>query len=155
MLKMILCGAATLAIAVPPAMAAPNPDAFRKDVDRFMESEMKAEQVPGTAVAVIHKGQVLMAKGYGRATLEFDVPVTADTLFQSGSVGKMFTSVAVMRLVEQGRIRLDDPVSKYLAGAPESWRGMTVRHLMTHTAGVANLGDDFYTGKDFSDETYI
>lgn len=155
MLKMILCGAATLAIAVPPAMAAPNPDAFRKDVDRFMESEMKAEQVPGTAVAVIHKGQVLMAKGYGRATLEFDVPVTADTLFQSGSVGKMFTSVAVMRLVEQGRIRLDDPVSKYLAGAPESWRGITVRHLMTHTAGVANLGDDFYTGKDFSDETYI
>lgn len=155
MLKIILCAVVTLAISAPAVMAAPNPDAFRKDVDRFMESEMKAEQVPGAAVAVVYKGQVVLAKGYGRATLEFDVPVTTDTLFQSGSVGKMFTSVAVMRLVEQGRMRLDDPVSNYLPAAPVSWRAMTVRHLMTHTSGVANLGGEFYAGKDFSDETYI
>ncbi len=155
MLKIILCAAVTLTASVPAVMAAPNPDEFRKNVDRFVESEMKAEQVPGAAVAVVYKGQVVMAKGYGRATLEFDVPVGTDTLFQSGSVGKMFTSVAVMRQVEQGRMRLDDPVSKYLPDAPASWRTMTVRQLMNHTSGVANLGGEFYAGKDFSDETYI
>ncbi|MBY8826227.1 serine hydrolase domain-containing protein [Sphingomonas colocasiae] len=146
---------ATLAIAAPPAMAAPPTDLFRDQVDRFIESEMKSEQVPGAAVAVIHKGQVVIAKGYGRATVEFDVPVTTDTMFQSGSVGKMFTAAAVMLQVEQGKMRLDDPVSKYLPGAPASWRAMTVRHLMTHTSGVANLDGAFYGGKDFSDETYI
>ncbi len=155
MLKMILCAAATMAVSVPALMAAPNPDEFRRNVDRFVESEMKAEQVPGAAVAVVYKGQVVMAKGYGRATLEFDVPVSTDTLFQSGSVGKMFTAVAVMRQVEQGRMGLDDPVSKYLPDAPVSWRSMTVHQLLTHTSGVANLGGAFYAGKDFSDETYI
>lgn len=155
MLKTILCAAVTLTVSVPTAMAAPNPDEFRKNVDRFVESEMKAEQVPGAAVAVVYRGQVVMAKGYGRATLEFDVPVTTDTLFQSGSVGKMFTAVAVMRLVEQGKMRLDDPVSKYLPDAPASWGAMTIRHLMTHTSGVADLGAEFYAGKEFSDETYI
>jgi len=155
MLRTILCAVAAFAVSAPAAVAAPNPDEFRSNVDRFVESEMKAEHVPGAAVAVIYKGQIVLAKGYGRATLEFDVPVSTDTLFQSGSVGKMFTSVAVMRQVEQGKMQLDDPVSKYLPDAPASWRTMTVRHLMTHTSGVANLGGEFYTGKDFSDETYI
>jgi CubicO group peptidase (beta-lactamase class C family) len=155
MLRTILCAVAALAASTPAAMAAPNPEDFRRNVDRFVESEMKAEQIPGAAVAVVYQGQVVLAKGYGLATLEFDVPVTTDTLFQSGSVGKMFTAVAVMRQVEQGKMGLDDPVSKYLPDAPASWRAMTIRHLMTHTSGVANLGAEFYAGKDFSDETYI
>lgn len=156
MLRLITgpCALAMLCIA-PPAIAAPDLNIFAKQVDSFVEAEMQTEKVPGVAVAVLHKGEIVIAKGYGRATLEHDVPVTRKTIFQSGSVGKMFTAAAVMTQVEAGKIGLDDPVGKYLPGAPASWRSITVRHLLGHTSGISDYTGGIDYRRDYSDEELV
>ena len=138
-----------------PAVAAPDLDTFRKELDSFVETQMRTDQVPGVAVAVLQNGEIVVAKGYGEANVEHDVPVTADTIFQSGSVGKMFTAVAVMRQVEQGKMGLDDPISKYLPDAPASWQAITVRKLLTHTSGVPNFEREFDLRKDYTDDELV
>jgi CubicO group peptidase (beta-lactamase class C family) len=110
-------------------------------VDDFLKAELARQKIPGMAVAVIQDGKVVKAAGYGYANLELKVPVTADTVFQLGSVGKTFTAGAVMLLARDGKIGLEDPVRKYLDFAPEAWKDVTVRHLLTHTSGIPD-----YTG---------
>ena len=109
-------------------------------IDEFVNAYLRDHKIPGCAIMVRHNGKVV-TKAYGKANLEYDVDVTPRTLFQSGSVGKQFTAMAVMLLVEEGKLSLDDPVSKYLKDdlkVPDAWSGITVRHLLTHTSG---LGD--------------
>ncbi len=105
-------------------------------IDGFVRTEMERQRIPGVAVAVAKHGEVVQAAGYGLANVEHRVPVTRETLFQSGSLGKQFTAAAVMLLVEDARIALSDAVAKYLPDAPESWRAITVHHLLTHTSGI-------------------
>ena len=105
-------------------------------IDRVVEAEMARQKVPGVAVAVIRKGQPVVAKGYGVANVEHNVPVTRDTIFQSGSVGKQFTAAAAMLLMEEGKLALTDPVTKFFPDAPDTWKRITVRHLLTHTSGL-------------------
>jgi len=105
-------------------------------VDEFVRAEMDRQRVPGVAVAVVDRGQVVKAAGYGYANVEHDVPVRPETIFQSGSLGKQFTAAAVMTLVEEGKLALDDSIAKYFPEAPEVFRPITVRHLLTHTSGI-------------------
>ncbi len=105
-------------------------------IDAFVRAEMARQKVPGIAIAILKNGSVLAAKGYGFANVEHRVPVGPETIFQSGSMGKQFTSAAVMLLVEQGKIGLEDPVTKFFPDAPASWRAITVHHLLTHTSGI-------------------
>ncbi len=112
-------------------------------VDAIVRAEMERQKIPGVAVALVRKGELLVAKGYGLANVEHKVPVTSETIFQSGSLGKQFTSAVVMLLVEDGKLTLDDPLVKYFPEAPQSWRPIRVRHLLTHTSGIPD-----YTEKD-------
>jgi CubicO group peptidase (beta-lactamase class C family) len=105
-------------------------------IDEFVAGYMQRHQVPGIALAVTRDGQVVRAAGYGLANVELDVPVTPATVFQSGSVGKQFTAMAVMMLVDEGKLGLDDRIAKYFPGAPATWQDITVRHLLTHTSGI-------------------
>lgn len=107
-------------------------------VDDYILAEMRETKTPGVAVAVVRGGEVVLAKGYGLANVELNVPATQDTIFQSGSVGKQLTATLVMMLAEEGRLGLDDPVSKHIPEAPAAWKDVTVRHLLTHTAGLSN-----------------
>ncbi|HEY8175187.1 MAG TPA: serine hydrolase, partial [Gemmatimonadaceae bacterium] len=121
-------------------------------VEAFVRAEMQRERVPGVAVAIVDKGNV-SARGYGYANIEHMVPVTDETIFESGSLGKMFTSTAVMLQVEDGKLALTDPITKFFPDAPAAWRDITVRHLLTHTSGIA----DTYTGdfdfrKDYTED---
>jgi CubicO group peptidase (beta-lactamase class C family) len=118
----------------------------------FVRAEMERQRVPGMAVAVV-RGNDVFASGYGYANLEHMVPVTGQTIFQSGSLGKMFTSAAVMLQVEDGKLALSDPITKFFPGAPESWRSITVRHLLTHTSGIPDYTtDEFDYRKDYTEE---
>lgn len=110
-------------------------------IDDLVRAEVARQRIPGAAVAVIRGGAVLLAKGYGEANVEHHAPVTPDTIFQSGSVGKQFTAAAAMWLVEQGKLAIEDPLSKFFADAPSHWGSITVRHLLTHTSGLPD-----YTG---------
>jgi CubicO group peptidase (beta-lactamase class C family) len=107
-------------------------------IDQYVTAEMAKRKIPGLALVVVKNGEIVKAKGYGLASVELKVPVTPETIFQSGSVGKQFTSTLVMMLAEEGKIGIDDPISKYLPDAPEIWKGITVRHLLTHTSGISN-----------------
>ena len=107
-------------------------------VDDYIEAVMKKRQIPGLSLAVVKDGEVIKAKGYGLANLEHNVPVTTDSVFELASTTKPFTATAIMMLVEEGRVGLDDKISKYLLNTPDSWREITVRHMLTHTAGFAS-----------------
>lgn len=137
------------------AMAA-TASAQAEKVDEYIKAEMQKRKIPGLSLAVVKNGEVIKAQGYGLANIELNVPATADTIYQSGSVGKQFTSAAVMLLVEEGKINLDDNVSKYLDGTPEIWKDITVRHLLTHTSGIKNYGEkDINYRQDYKDEELI
>ncbi|MEP6788074.1 MAG: serine hydrolase domain-containing protein [Acidobacteriota bacterium] len=105
-------------------------------VDDYIKSQMAEHHVPGIALAVIKNGRTVKIKGYGVASLEFNVPVTTQTAFEIGSVSKQMTAAALMLLVEEGKVGLDDPVFKYLKNTPDAWKAVTIRHLLTHSSGV-------------------
>ncbi|MBV8531037.1 MAG: beta-lactamase family protein [Candidatus Eremiobacteraeota bacterium] len=115
-------------------------------IDRFVAAEMSRTHVPGAAVGIYSRGEVLLAKGYGLANVELNVPVKPETIFQSGSVGKQFVSAAIMMLVEEGRVSLNDSISKYFPHAPPSWKPILVKNLLSHTSGLAEYESDERTG---------
>jgi CubicO group peptidase (beta-lactamase class C family) len=129
-------------------------------VDEFVRAELERQRVPGVAVAIVSKGELLAAKGYGYSNVEHKVPVIAETIFQSGSLGKQFTSALVMTLVEEGKLGLEDPITRFFPDAPDSWRGIRVRHLLTHTSGIPDYTEqdiDFrrdYTEDDLTEVIY-
>ncbi|HEX7155322.1 MAG TPA: serine hydrolase domain-containing protein [Thermoanaerobaculia bacterium] len=96
------------------------------------------------ALLVMHKGNVVLAEGYGLADRARNVPITADTLFDVGSIVKTFTATAIQQYVDSGRISLDDTLPKFFADVPEDKRAITLRQLLTHTAGLP-----LYTGDDY------
>ena len=121
----------------------PSVSAQADAVDDYIKTEMQKRRIPGLALAVVRNGEVIKLQGYGLASLELAVPVTPDTVFELASVTKQFTATAVMLLVDEGKLKLEDPVTQHLPGAPEAWKGITVRHLLTHTAGLASLETGF------------
>ncbi|MGB6517864.1 MAG: serine hydrolase domain-containing protein [Candidatus Cybelea sp.] len=132
-------------------------------IDRFMATEMSRTHVPGAAVGIYSRGEVLLEKGYGLANVELNVPVKPETIFQSGSVGKQFVSAAIMMLVEQGRVSLNDSISKYFPHAPATWKPILVKNLLSHTSGLAEYESDertgpkgpFYLRLDFTEEQLL
>ncbi len=132
---------------------APSP---ADDVDRYILDEMTRQQIPGLSLAVIKDGQVVKARGYGLANVELDVPATERTIYQSGSVGKQFTAAAVLLLVEDGTLSLDDHITKFFPKAPPIWRDITVRHLLTHTSGIRNYTDEgLDMRRDYTDDELV
>ena len=117
-------------------------DATNATVDTYIAEQLAAERIPGLALGVVRDGKLIKAQGFGLANIELFVPVSPETVFQTGSVGKQFTAAAVMMLVQEGKIGLDDKISKYLAGTPEKWKDVTVRNLLTHTSGIADYAND-------------
>jgi CubicO group peptidase (beta-lactamase class C family) len=129
----------------------------RDTVDSFVNAYMEEHRVPGIAVAILEEGRLVKARGYGLANVEHSVPVTAETIFESGSIGKQFTAAAVLLLVEDGRLSLDDPITRHLQEAPASWDAVTIRHLLTHTGGLAEWFDSARVDKrrDYTEEELI
>ncbi|MBS1797618.1 MAG: beta-lactamase family protein [Acidobacteria bacterium] len=127
-------------------------------VDDFVRAVMRERRVPGAAIAVVKGGKVVKKQGYGTASLEFGVPVTTDTVFEIGSVSKQMTAAAILLLVEDGRVALDEKISKYLPGTPAAWEKVTVRNLLTHTSGVKSytaIGAGFELSKHLTREEFI
>jgi CubicO group peptidase (beta-lactamase class C family) len=146
----------SFAVLLVPFAAAHSQQPAADSVDRFVTSEMKREQVPGLSLAVIRDGRVLLRRGYGYANLELRVPASDSTIYQSGSLGKQFTAAAVATLAEQGRLRLDDLIVKWLPEGKKAWSRVTVRHLLTHTSGVAEYTDStFDYRKDYTEDQLV
>ncbi len=130
-------------------------DTITAKVDDFIKSEIQKQRIPGVSLAVVKDGQIVLAKGYGFANVEHRVAVKPETIFQSGSVGKQFTATAVMMLVEDGKINLDEKIGKYLGSAPDVWKNITVRNLLTHTAGMTDYPKDFDFRRDYTEDELL
>jgi CubicO group peptidase (beta-lactamase class C family) len=124
-------------------------------LDDAIEREMARRHVPGLALLVLQHGKIVRERSYGLANVEHGVPVTPRTLFQSGSVGKTFTAALILLLAEDGKLRLDDPVSRHLPESPPAWSGITIRHLLTHTSGLGDPYQKIDLRKDYSDAELI
>ena len=131
-------------------------DHVQSRIDSVVKAEMARQKIPGVGVAIIKGGEVMLAKGYGEANVEHHVPVTPETVFQSGSVGKQFTSAAVMLLIQDGKVALTDSITKFFPNAPASWQGITVRHLLTHTSGIPDYTTDVFDyRRDYTEDDIV
>jgi len=107
--------------------------------DPVMQVAMDRHRTPGLMLAVVDNGRLVLQKGYGVRSLPSGTVPGADTVFAIGSISKAITAVGTMLLVQDGKLKLNDPAAKYLSGLPESWRRITVRQFMTHTSGIPRI----------------
>ena len=125
-------------------------------VDDYVKAEMQQRNIPGLSIAVVRNGEIVKAQGYGLSNVELNVAATPETVYQSGSVGKQFTATLVMMLVEEGKLALDDPIGKHIPDAPEIWKDITVRHLLTHTSGLSNgLYNKMDMRRDYTEDELV
>jgi CubicO group peptidase (beta-lactamase class C family) len=116
-------------------------------IEKILEEDYKADG-PGVAVLVAKNGNIIYNKGVGMANLELGVPMKADMIFRIGSITKQFTAVAILQLMEQGKLSLEDEITKFIPDYPTHDHKITIHHLLTHTSGIAS-----YTGmKDWTPE---
>lgn len=108
----------------------------------MIQREMISRGIPGLQISIVHHRQIVFTGAYGKANVEKSIPVTAKTVFPINSISKAFTGVAAMQLVEAGRLDLDAAIATYLDQLPASWAGITVRQILTHSSGLAEIVDD-------------
>jgi D-alanyl-D-alanine carboxypeptidase len=118
------------------------------DVDDYIQKSMARQHIPGLSLVVVKDGEIRKIRGYGLASLELNVPVKPETVYELASTTKPFVAMATMMLVQDGKITLDDRISKYVKGTPDSWKNITIRHLLSHTSGVKDYLKDLR--RDFS-----
>lgn len=124
-------------------VAATSVAAQTADVDKFVQAEMQAKHIPGVTIAVVREGKVVHTKGYGLANVELNAPAGVDTVYKIGSISKPIIATGIMMLVEEGKIGLDDKVSKYLDGTPDTWKDISIRNFLSHTSGVVRESPGF------------
>ncbi len=112
-----------------------------QELERLITAEMARQGIPGMSVAVAVRGRVLWAAGFGLADLENHVPAKATTVYRLASISKPFTAVAVLQLVEQGKMDLEAPVEKYVPSFPKKQWPVTIRHLLCHQGGIRHYRD--------------
>lgn len=134
-----LCRNAVLWIALFISIAVCSADRL----DDHIRAEMKRCRVPAVAFGVFKDGKILRSGAYGLADLEHRVPASLDTVFEIGSITKQFTAVLILMLMEESRLTLDDRIDSYLGNLPDSWRGVTIRQLLNHTAGIPDIEEIF------------
>jgi serine beta-lactamase-like protein LACTB len=135
-----LCGVAPTVVAqVPP------PEARASE---RLEATWRSHGAPGMSAAVVVKGRIVFSSGRGFADLENLVPATAVTVYDIGSISKVLTATAVMQLVEQGMVRLEDPIQKYVPSFPDKGAPITLKHLMTHTSGIRHYRPTDFPGTE-------
>ena len=132
--------AAAAAVVSPAPPAALDPPALAAKIEEYMQGQVKTNAFAGT-ILLAREGKPLVSKAYGFANLEWQIPNTPQTKFRIGSITKQFTSMAVMQLREQGKLKLEDSVCAYVAPCPDAWKPVTIHHLLTHTSGIPS-----YTG---------
>ena len=108
-------------------------------IDEIMKSEIAKQRIPGAAVAVLRGGKMVKAAAYGLADVEAGQPARVDTIFGIQSLTKQFTAAAVLILVDEGKLHLDDFITQHLKGCPPTWQKITVRHLLGQTSGLRDF----------------
>jgi CubicO group peptidase (beta-lactamase class C family) len=118
-----------------------QPQELAKAIEKDVLDMQKFYNVPGISVAVVVGDQVVICKGFGTADIERNIPCTQNTIFRLASSTKFFTSLAVLSMVQQGLINLDDSLKKYETGIPVTWQDIRLYQLMNHTSGIPSTDE--------------
>jgi len=124
----------------PAKPAATKPPPFVKDARAIVQKYVDNNQFSGT-VLVAKDGKPILREGFGYANRELEVKAKPETVFRLGSITKQFTSASIMQLAEQGKLSIDDPISKYYDKAPAAWSKVTLKHLLSHRSGIPSYTD--------------
>jgi D-alanyl-D-alanine carboxypeptidase len=125
-------------------------------VDRYVRSEFVRQRIPGLSIAVLRGDSVILERSYGYANAEDRTPATDSTAYQVGSISKQFTAAGILLLVQQAKLRLDDGVVRYLPEGSSVWRGVTIRHILTHTSGISDQSlDSLDWQKDYTENELV
>jgi CubicO group peptidase (beta-lactamase class C family) len=108
--------------------------------DIIVNQFIKEQRITGLTLAVVKNGKTIVNKGYGLANVELNVPMKPETVIRLGSVSKQFFTTAILKLAEDGKLSIEDHVHKFFPDAPESWRPIQIKHLMSHTSGLKREG---------------
>lgn len=111
-------------------------------IDVFIKNEMQKRKIPGLQLAIVKNGRVIKTGNYGLANVQDSIPVSDKNVFTINSITKAFVGVAIMQLVEAGKLKLSDPVSQYLADLPVTWQAVTIQQLLSHTSGIPDIVDE-------------
>ncbi|MGC4047834.1 MAG: serine hydrolase domain-containing protein [Armatimonas sp.] len=127
-----------------PAHAVPQAPSTKPDaLDQYIREDIKARKIPAIVFGVFKDGKILRSGAYGYANVELHAPATTDTVFEIGSVSKQFTATILLKLMEEGKLNLDDPISKFVDSLPETWHKVTLRNLLNHTSGIPDIEEIF------------
>jgi D-alanyl-D-alanine carboxypeptidase len=124
-------------------------------LDDFVKERMKAFALPSVSIAIVEEGKIVKVGAYGLSDVARGTPATPETVYKIGSVSKQFIATAIMLLAQDGRLKVDDPIGKYLDGTPPTWQPITIRHLLTHTGGIVRESPAFDPWKVQSDADVI
>lgn len=106
-------------------------------IDKYIKIEMKKYHIPGLVIGIYEHGNILLIRPYGVGDINKKFPITSKTIFSIGSIGKQFVSAAIMMLVEENKISLNDNLSKYFSNSPKSWKYIKIKNMLSHTSGLA------------------
>jgi CubicO group peptidase (beta-lactamase class C family) len=156
--KTRVCMTAMLVIMLSGVQVARAQEAPGKEFDDYVNKALKQWEVPGVAIAIVKNDQIVFARGYGLRKLGDSTPVNEKTLFAIGSASKAFTAAAIGMLMDEGKLKWDDPAAKYLPGFqlfdPYASRELTVRDLLCHRSGLER-GDLLWYGSDLSRDEIV
>ncbi len=124
------------------ALASSAAPAQADRTDDYIKATMRHRHIPGLSLLVLHNGKIIKQQGYGLASLELGVPAKPETVYALASTTKPFIATGILLLAEQKRLRLDDPIGQYVPNIPESWKAITLRHLLSHTSGIKDYPSD-------------
>ncbi|HKY96921.1 MAG TPA: serine hydrolase domain-containing protein [Gemmatimonadaceae bacterium] len=133
-------------VAIASQLQSQSPD-IAATADRYLSTRAEMGNFSG-AVLIAKGGNILFRKGYGFADVEKRIPYTADTQHEVASISKMFTAMAALKLRNEGKLKLDDPICKYLDKCPDAWKPITISHLIHHTSGIPDYEEKLEIGSE-------
>lgn len=112
-------------------------------IDKFVSKQVHDQKITGLSIGIIVNGKIVMAKGYGLANVEHKIPASPNSVYKIGSLSKQVVAAGIMTLIQSGKIKLTDTVTKYFKDAPATWSKITIRHLLNHTSGLVRESPAF------------
>ncbi|MHC4787184.1 MAG: serine hydrolase domain-containing protein, partial [Planctomycetota bacterium] len=131
----LIAGSIVLLLLAPGASAADDRADVAAELDKVLSAQYPPNE-PGAAVLVARNGKVVLREGYGLANMEHNVPITPEAVFRIGSMSKFFTATAILMLMEQGKLDLEDEITRFLPEYPTHEKKIRIKHLIAHTSGV-------------------
>jgi len=112
---------------------------LKSKVDNYINKIMEEFDIKGTGVAILKDNQVIHKGYYGKANIDYDIPITNTSIFKTHSLTKLFVSVAIFQLIQDKKINLEDSIGKFLTDLPQNWKSIKIKHLLSHSSGLPTM----------------